>query len=72
MHQNVFDFVCLLDLDADSNTVYARLDENSFILVSGNNQGIQQDFWGGLRLDFRDIVSFRGLGCEVGQAERGG
>jgi hypothetical protein len=41
----VFDFICLLDLNADPDTVYARLDEDSLILVSGDSQGVQQDFW---------------------------
>lgn len=69
--QDVFDFVGLLDLDADAHTVDAGLDEDSLVLVSGNDQGVQQNLGGGLGFDLRDIVSFGGLGSEVGQAEGG-
>ena len=30
----MLNLICLLDLDADSNTVYARFDEDSLVLVS--------------------------------------
>jgi hypothetical protein len=68
----MLDFICLLDFNADSHTVDARLNENSLVLISGDGKGVQQDFWRGLRFDFGDIVSFRGLRCEVREAQRGG
>jgi len=37
----VFDLVCLLDFDADPDTVYARLDEDPLVLVSRNSQRVQ-------------------------------
>jgi hypothetical protein len=64
----MLDFICLLDFNADSHTVDARLNENSLVLISGDGKGVQQDFWRGLRFD----VSFRGLRCEVREAQRGG
>jgi hypothetical protein len=37
----VFDFICLLNLYADPDTVDARLDEDSLIFIPGNRQGIE-------------------------------
>lgn len=45
MHKYIFDFVCLLDLDADADAVDTRLDENLFIFISRHCERIQQDFW---------------------------
>jgi hypothetical protein len=36
MHQNMFDLIGLLDLDADPNTVDAGFNEHPLILVSRN------------------------------------
>lgn len=71
MDQDVLDLVCLLDLDAYPHAVDAGLDEDSLVLVSRNDQRVQEDFGGGLGLDLGDIVTLRGLRCEVGQAEGG-
>lgn len=65
----MLDLVCLLDLDGYADTIDAGLDEYPLVLVTGNGQGRQENFRGGLRLNLGDIVSFGGLGCEVGQAE---
>ena len=64
--QDVLDFVGLLDLDANAHTVDAGLDKDSLVLVSGNDEGVQQNLGGGLGFDLWDIVSFGGLGGEVG------
>lgn len=69
--QDVLNLVCLLDLDAYAHTVDAGLDEDSLVFVTGNDQGVQEDFGRGLGLNFGDIVSFRRLRGEVGQAEGG-
>jgi hypothetical protein len=44
MDQYMLDFVGLLDLDADTDGVDARLDQDTFILVSRNSQGLEEDF----------------------------
>lgn len=38
MNQDGLDLVGLLDLDADANTVDARLDEDLLVLVARNDQ----------------------------------
>ncbi len=72
MHQNLLNIIRLLNLDANPYTVDARLDQDPLILISCDNERIQQDFGGRLSFDFGDIVSFRGLRGEVGEAEGGG
>ena len=69
MDQYVLDLVCLLDLNADSDGVDARLDKDSLVLVSGDGQWGQQHLWRCLGFYFGNIVSFGCLGCEVGQRE---
>ena len=34
VYQYAFDFICLLDLDADAHAVHTRFDEHSFVLIS--------------------------------------
>lgn len=69
VYQDVLDLVGLLDLDADAHAVDAGLDEDALVLVSRNGQGRQEDLGRCPGLDFGDIVSLGGLGCEVGKAE---
>jgi len=69
MDQNILYFIGLLDLDADSYAVDAWLDQDSLVLIAGNDERVQKNFWGGLRFDFWDVVPFGGLGCEVCKAE---
>ena len=69
--QNMFDLIRLLDLDAYPHAVDTWFDVHPLILVSRYGERVEDDFWGARGFDFRDIVSFRGLGSEVGQGERG-
>lgn len=71
MDQDILDLVCLLDLDTYPYAVDAGFDKDSLVLVSRNDQRVQEDFGGGLSLNFGYIVSFRRLRSEVGQAEGG-
>lgn len=71
VYQDVLDLVGLLNLDADAHAVDAGLDEDALVLVTRNRQGRQEDLWRRPGLDFGDIVTLGGLGCEVGQAEGG-
>jgi len=71
MYQDILNFVGLLDLDTDAHTVYAWLNQDSFVFISGDNKRCKQDFWRGLCFDFRHIVSFGGLRREVGEAQGG-
>lgn len=61
----MLNLIGLLDLNADADTVDTRLDEHTLVLVTGNCEGVEQHFRRCLCLDFWDIVSLRGLGCEV-------
>ncbi len=42
--EDMFNLICLFDLDADTDTVDAWFDEDSFILVSCHGQGVQENF----------------------------
>jgi len=65
MHQDMLYLIRLLDLDANSNTVYAGFYEYFLILVSGYRKWVQQDLGRASGFNLRDIVSFRGLRCEI-------
>lgn len=41
MDQDVLDLISLLDLDADTNAVYARLDEDPLVFVASDGQRIE-------------------------------
>jgi hypothetical protein len=57
MHEDVLYFIGLLNLDADTDAVYAGLDEDPFIFIPGNGQRIQQDLWRTGSFNLRHIVS---------------
>ena len=61
----MLNLVCLLDLNADPDTVDAWLNKDSLVLIPGNGQGIQENLRGCLRLDLWNIVPFGSLGREV-------
>ena len=42
--QDTLDFVRLLDLNADSHRVHGGFDEDAFVFISRDGQGIKQDF----------------------------
>jgi hypothetical protein len=63
--QDMFNFVCLLDSDAHANTVHAGLNQNLFILIPRNCEGVEEEFRGALGFDFRNIMPFGGLRGEV-------
>lgn len=65
MHQDMLNLIRLLDLNADAHAVNTRLDKHSLVLISCDRKGVQKDFGRGPRFDFRDVVPFGGLGCEV-------
>lgn len=72
MYQDVLDFICLLYPDANSDAVDTGLNENFLVLITSNSQGIEEKFWRAGCLDLWNVVSFRGLRCEVGNGERSG
>jgi len=57
MHEDVLYFIGLLNLDTDTDAVYAGLDKDSFIFIPGNCQRIQQDLWRTGSFNLRHIVS---------------
>lgn len=61
----MFNFICLLNSDAHAHTVYAGLNQDLFILISRNCEGVEEQFRRALSLDFRDIMPFGGLRGEV-------
>lgn len=61
MHQNGFDFIGLLDLDANSDTVDAGLDEYSLVFVSCNRQRRKESLGRRSRFDFWDVMPLGGL-----------
>lgn len=72
MHQYVLDLICLLDLDADPDAVHTWFYQNLFVLVPGDGQGVEEDFGAAGGFDFRHVVSFGRLRCEVGEGKGSG
>jgi hypothetical protein len=71
VHQDMFDFVGLLDLDAYPYAVDGWLNQDTLVFVARNGQRGQEHFGRRPGFDFGDIVAFGRLGCEVGEAESG-
>lgn len=69
--QDVFNLICLLDLDAYAHTVDTGLDVHAFLGVPRHGERVQDDFGRARSLDLGDIVAFRGLGRKVGEGEGG-
>jgi hypothetical protein len=69
VYKDMLNLIRLLDLDADTNTVDAGLNQDPLIFVSGDRQRVQEDLWGSLCFNFWNIVSFGGLGCEVRETQ---
>lgn len=66
----MFDLICLLYPDTDTDTVDTWLNEDLLIFVAGDVQRVQQELGRASGFDFGDIVSFRGLGGKVGDGQR--
>lgn len=66
VYQYMLNLVGLLDLDADANRIDTGLDQDTLVLVSRNCQWLQEDLWGCLCLNLRDIVSLGSLRSKVG------
>ena len=45
VYKDMFYFIGLLDLDADSDAVDARFNKDSLVFISRNGEGVQQHFW---------------------------
>jgi len=41
VHEDVLYLICLLDLDADSDTVDTRFNKNLLVFVAGDGEGVQ-------------------------------
>lgn len=65
MYEDMLDFICLLDSNANSNAVYARFYKNFLFLIARNRQRIKKKFWRSSCFYFRDVMSFWGLGGKV-------
>lgn len=65
----MFDLIRLLNSDTDSHGIDTWLNQDFLRLISCNSQAVQENFWRGAGLDFRDIMSFRGLRGEVGDGQ---
>ena len=69
VHKYMLNLIRLLNLDANTHTINAGLYQNSFVFVSRDGKRIQEDFRRCLSLDFRHIVSFWCLRCEVWETQ---
>ena len=58
MDQDIFDLICLFDPNADSYTVHAWFYTDLFILVTGDGQRVEEDFWRTGSFDFGDVMTF--------------
>jgi len=69
--QDVFNLICLLDLDAYAHTVDAGLDVYAFMLIPRYGKRVQDDFGRARGFDLGNIVALGGLGRKVGEGEGG-
>lgn len=60
-------FIRLLDLNTNSNGVYARLNQDFFVLISSNNKWVEDNLRCSIGLNLGNIMSFSGLGSEIAQ-----
>ena len=58
MHQDVLYLVCLLDLDANSYAINARLDQDFLVLIAGDGERIEEDLGGAGSFNLGNIVPF--------------
>jgi len=58
VHQDILNLIRLLDLNANAYAIHTGLDQDSFVLIAGDCQGVEQDFWGTGGFDFGDVVAF--------------
>ncbi len=61
----MLDLIGLFDLDTDAHTVYAWLNEHSFILIARDRQWIQKHFGRARCLHLRNVMSLGSLGSEI-------
>ena len=69
VHQDVLNLIRLLDFDADSDGINAGFNQHLLVFISGNDQWIEDDLRRAISLNLWDIVSFRGLRCEVAERD---
>ena len=65
MDKNMLYLVCLLNPYTDTDTVDTRLNEDLLIFVPRDCQRIEENFGRACSFHLRDIMSFRGLRCEI-------
>jgi len=70
VHQNILNLVRLLDADANSDRIDARLHQHALILIARYRQWRQQHLGRSLCLDLGYIVALRRLRRKVRQAQR--
>jgi hypothetical protein len=70
--QNVLDLVGLLYSYAYTHAVDTGFNQDLFVFIPGDRQGIEQDFGRAGGFYFGYIVSFRRLRSEVGKRKRRG
>ena len=63
--QKFLNVVGLFDGDRNSNRVNARLYQDPFLLVPGDDHRVEEELWGLLDLDLRLVVSLHLLTGEV-------
>lgn len=69
MAQNSLNFICLFDLNAQSDGVNGGFDEDALIFVARDGQGIEKYFFGPSRFYFGFIMSFYDLRRKVLKGE---
>jgi len=71
VHQDVFYLVRLLYLYAYPHAVDTGLNEDLLVLVPRHGEGVEEHFGRAGGFDLGHIVSFGGLGREIGEGEGG-
>jgi hypothetical protein len=71
VHKYVFYLVRLLYLYAYPHAVDTGLNEDLLVLVPRHGERVEEHFGRAGSFDLGHIVSFRGLGCKIGEGEGG-
>jgi len=68
----MFDFIRLLDLNADTDRIYTWFYQHAFVLVPRYSERVQKNLGGFGSFDFRNVMTLCSLTGEVAKGDCGG
>src|SRR5437762_12376626 len=69
VHEDILNFIRLLDTDADADRVDGGFDQDPLVLVARDREWVQEEFRGAGGFNLGDVVTFDGLRGEVAEGE---